>query len=147
MLPGHIHGRGLKMMGQCGILHISRGTVSRFCIIFTSAFYKVQQGFYQDVLLNDSYPVDQIFSGSLLFSCRTYLLLFTYSLNPGTPLSTNILTIHFRQGWSNSMPALHHLSLENFQTNWTSSMEIDRKGIRRLEASGVKLKIDAVWED
>lgn len=113
---------------------------------FYLSFYKVQQGFYKDILLKDSYPVNQVFSGSLLFFQDIFAPFYLF-LKSGYNIKYEFIDNSLSPGLIKLNSSASSFIFGKFSDKLDFSMEIDRKGIRRLEASGVKLKIDAVWED
>lgn len=120
------------------------GDRSSLLYYFYLAAYKVQQGFYQDISLKDKYPVNLLFSSTVLFFQdlvapfflflkARYHIHYSYIDNSLSPdkIMLNSEAKSFIFGQHNSM-----LSFE---------IEIDREGIKGFTIKAEKFNIYSIW--
>ncbi len=120
------------------------GDKSSLLYYFYLAAYKVQQGFYQDISLKDSFPVNLIFPKTMLFFQDLVAPFFIF------------LKAGYRNDYfyidSTLSPEKIRLKSEAISSVFGKSagikyfeIEIDRQGIRRFKIKDGKSEIDAVW--
>lgn len=113
---------------------------------FYLAAYKLQQGFYQDIFLKDKYPVNLLFPKPVMFFQDIVAPFFMF-------LKADYSV---RYVFADNSLAPEKIELQSNATSYVFGiisrtihfeMEIDSKGIRKLEVKSKFLKVDALWEE
>ena len=121
------------------------GSRSSLLYYFYLSAYKIQQGFYKDISLNDRFPANLLFSGFLLFFQdlaapfffflkSEYQVEYFYIDNSLSPEKIKL----------NSKASSFVLGRLSGSVNF--ELEIDKQGIRKLLVRKDNSEIDAIWE-
>ena len=121
------------------------GSRSSLLYYFYLSAYKIQQGFYKDISLNDRFPANLLFSGFLLFFQdlaapfffflkSEYQVEYLYIDNSLSPEKIKL----------NSKASSFVLGRLSGSVNF--ELEIDKQGIRKLLVRKDNSEIDAIWE-
>ena len=122
------------------------GDKSSLLYYFYLAAYKVQQGFYQDISLEDIYPVNLLFSKAVLFFQDLIAPFFIFLK----------AVYHINYFYIDNILSPEKIMLKSEAASFVFGkpsdskkfeLELDRKGIRRLKVKDGKTEIDAVWEE
>ena len=120
------------------------GERSSLLYYFYLAAYKVQQGFYQDISLQDQYPVNIVFPKAILFFQDLVAPFFIF-LKAGYRMKYVSIDNSLFPEKLQLRPETRSYVFGKFQGSKQFDIEIDSTGIRTFKVKDGKTEIDAVW--